>query len=193
MALSVVSPEDISERMREVNRTLIPKAIAAGIIPPGTSGSALLSMAIAEGDVCVDIERAGGSPKLIARAYLMLIVTSLASARAAHADDPAETDPEWRWSLIFGRASLLMTHAFGYISALADQNQYRVKAAAAKRRQQGEAKRQRVLEESAPFVGSGKSRSYAAEVIGPKVGLAPEKVRQLLSTLHPGASWDDSA
>jgi hypothetical protein len=193
MVQTLVAIEDLDRLKQECLQLLLPLAIDTKVLPQGFTPAQMMASATAHpGGLSEWIHRPRpelerGEPKAVARQQIEVILVLVALARTAN----ARSSNEQTWANIAADAAKLMTHTYGYLSAIRDNAHHISARATTGRKLIGDRKREAVRRAAAPLAGVV-SKAKAATEIAEQVGLVPEVVRRYLSAEYPGESWNQS-
>jgi hypothetical protein len=186
----VITPEDLARLRRLFDSNLIPMARAAQVVGPGTSFESLVARYSPEdpmfGVKDESTAREIAEHKLVTSAAWLQLATRLQAAPRAS----REVNPDrLNWQEVAYPAISLISHLFGYLSALLDSRMDTGRRATDGRRLIGATTREKVRKEAARYLGTGKAKEEVAALIAPLLGKSFGHVLKRLYEEFPGEKW----
>lgn len=188
----IVGPGDLEAIQAEFEEVLLPHAKAAKIYPIDETPQSIIQAG--QGRLRRGVTTEDDSPIGIARGMVDLIAGLIVIAKGRLkieevAKSCSQEIKDLDWAQVTQQAGGLMTHTYGYISAILDMNSASTVAAIKGRKAIGSRTREKVRA-AALLVTRKISRDQAAPLIAAEAGISEGRARKLLSEEFRGEKWN---
>ncbi len=161
---------------------LLPRAIALGVLPPGTTRQALIDSMRQRWQAREGIGPESPKDKAAKLCAALAYMVTLGREATREPDDVNLVVAE--------NCNPMLNALLGYLTALPDMQQFNSRNGASARTAVGDETRARVAKEAQSLRGL-MSKAKASRKIADKIRREPAYVARILSRMYPGSKWSD--